>query len=90
MDYILEKNRIYFNNESGKLIAEIIFENKNDSMIDIKRTFVDPSVEGQGIAGKLMESLVLKLKEEGKKAYPTCPYAIQWFKKNPNYSDLIS
>ncbi|MGB5823472.1 MAG: GNAT family N-acetyltransferase, partial [Proteocatella sp.] len=66
------------------------FIDNSDSIVSINRTFVDSSIKNQGIASKLMESLALKLRDEGKKAYPLCSYAVQWFEKNPQYSDLIS
>ncbi len=36
-----------------------------------------------------MEELVTALRQSGKKAVLTCPYAIKWFEKNPEYQDIL-
>ncbi|WP_347130217.1 GNAT family N-acetyltransferase [Neglectibacter timonensis] len=42
------------------------------------------------MAGKLLEEVSQKLRKEGKKAVPICSYAVKWFEKHPEYSDLLS
>ena len=41
MNYIYEENRIFANNEEGKLVAEITFRHIEEDLIDIDHTFVD-------------------------------------------------
>ena len=89
MNYIAETNRIYANDENGVLIAEVTFPKTGDNTVDIDHTFVDDSLQGQGIAGKLMEALAEHLRAQGKKAVLTCSYAVRWFEKHPEYHDLI-
>ena len=43
-----------------------------------------------GVAGKLLEEVSQRLRKEGKKAVPICSYAVKWFEKHPEYSDLLS
>ena len=50
MEFIYEANRIYINDEEGKMIAEITFP-----LVDIDHTYVSNVLRGQGIAGKVME-----------------------------------
>lgn len=90
MEFKKESNRIYLENENGEMVAEITFPNISDKVVDINRTFVDDSLRGQGIAGKLMEELVEELKNTGKHAVPTCSYAAKWFEKNKEYDYLLS
>jgi predicted GNAT family acetyltransferase len=89
MEYTRESNRIYAINEDGKLLAEVTFPKVTDDVVDINHTFVDDSLRGQGIAGKLMEEVVAFLRENHKKAVLTCSYAILWFGKNDQYKGLI-
>ncbi|MDF2589245.1 MAG: N-acetyltransferase [Anaerocolumna sp.] len=90
MEFKHESNRIYLNNAEGEMVAEVTFPALNDDVVNIIHTFVDDSLRGQGIAGKLMEETVQQLKRTEKKAILSCSYAVNWFEKNPEYSDLIS
>ncbi|WP_246240676.1 GNAT family N-acetyltransferase [Anaerocolumna sedimenticola] len=84
-----ESNRIYLNDENGNMIAEVTFPAISENAVNIDHTYVDDSLRGQGIAGKLMEEVVKQLKEENKKANLTCSYAVKWFEKNIQYRDLL-
>ncbi len=90
MEFKHDSNRIYLEDQDGKLIAEVTFPAVSESVVNINHTFVDDSLRGQGIAGKLMEEVVKQLQSENKKAYLTCSYAVMWFGKNKQYSDLVS
>ena len=90
MDFIYEKDRIYLENEEGKTIAEVTFPNVSSDEVNVNHTFVDSSLRGQGMASKLMTALATDLKKNNKKAHATCSYAIEWFEKHPEYSDIYS
>lgn len=89
MDFKHESNRIYLENETGKLLAEVTFPIFKNQVVNVNHTFVDDTLRGQGIAGKLMEEVAGQLKDENKKAVLTCSYAVKWFEKNEQYKDLI-
>lgn len=90
MDFIHEPNRIYVTNETGKTIAEVLFPDEGKDTVNITHTFVDSSLRGQGMAGKLLEEVARQLRSDGKKAYPTCSYAVKWFPEHPEYCDLLA
>ena len=90
MEFTKNENRIFANDENGKLIAEITFPAISDTAVDINHTFVDDSLRGQGIAGQLMLAAVDSIRAQGKKAIATCPYAVKWFEKNSDFSDLLA
>lgn len=89
MEYVHESNKIFLTNEEGKSIAEVTFPNVKEQVVNVNHTYVDDSLRGQGIAGKLMEELVQQLKQENKKAVLSCSYAVLWFDKHKQYDDLI-
>ncbi|MDE6696485.1 MAG: N-acetyltransferase [Muribaculaceae bacterium] len=89
MDFITEKDRIYATDASGNVIAEVTFPTK-DGVSTIDHTFVDPSLRGEGIAGKLVKLAADKILSEGNKIAATCPYAVEWFKKHPEYNPICS
>lgn len=84
-----DNNRIYMNDDNGKVIAEVTFTNVDENTILIDHTFVDDCLRGQGIAAKLMLEVVAYAKSKSKKIKATCSYAVKWFEKNKDeYKDL--
>lgn len=84
MKYISDDGRIYARNDEGKVVAEITFPAHN-GVATINHTFVDPSLRGQGIAGKLMQLAVDKILADGNRIAATCPYAVAWLQRHPEY-----
>lgn len=89
MDFIYNQNRIAYSDADGKLLAEVTFPSTDIHTVDIHHTFVDDSLRGQGVAGQLMEAAVGYLRTQNKKATLTCGYAVKWFKKHPEYNDVL-
>lgn len=88
MDFKHNENQIALYSEIGDLLAEITFPYVDENTVDVNHTFVDASLRGQGIAGKLMQELVDELEKRGLKAVPTCSYAQGWFEKHGEYGHL--
>lgn len=89
MEFVTEKDRIYATDESGKLMAEVTFPT-TDGVSYIDHTFVDPSLRGQGVAGKLVKLAADAILESGNKIAATCPYAVTWFERHPEYPVVCS
>ncbi len=88
MRFERETGRIFARDESGKLLAEVTFPDR-DGAAEIDHTFVDPSLEGRGMAGQLLQAAADALRAEGRKVRPTCSYAVRWFEKHPEQRDLL-
>jgi len=89
MEFTKETNRIYAEDKTGEVIAEVTFPAYRDGIVTVNHTYVDDSLRGQGIAGKLMEETYAMLKADGRKAVLTCPYAVKWFAEHPDRSDIV-
>ena len=75
---------------ANELLAEITFPYLDSKTVDVNHTFVDSSLRGQGIAGKLMEELVKDLNERGDlRQYHPVPTLPAGLKKHPEYKDLV-
>lgn len=85
MNFITETDRIYATAPTGEILAEVTFPTK-DGISTIDHTFVDDSLRGQGIAGKLVKLAADKILAEGNKIGATCAYAVAWFQRHPEYS----
>lgn len=91
MDFTRNENQIALFSETGLLLAEVTFPytDETQSTVEVDHTFVDTSLRGQGIAGKLMSELADELEKRDLKAVPTCSYAVSWFEKHPEYAHLV-
>ncbi len=83
MEFRYEPNRIYMEDENGKLLAEITYAAMRDGSVNIDHTYVSPKLRNQGIADKLMRAVCEVLAKDSKTAFATCPYAVAWFEKHP-------
>ncbi|SMC85607.1 GNAT family N-acetyltransferase [Papillibacter cinnamivorans] len=90
MDFHVSNDAITLRDEKGQTVAEVDFPAMENNMVNICHTYVSPSLRGQKVADRLLLALVEKLRAEGKKAYPTCSYAVRWFSQHPEHSDLCS
>ncbi len=81
MEFIHETNRIYTKDEAGNVIAEITFPQTAPGVYTIDHTLVDPCLQGQGIAGQLVQAAVEEIGRRGGKVEATCSYAVRWLEK---------
>lgn len=88
MKFREEPGRIFAVDENGTLLAEVTFP-QQDGVAVINHTFVDGSLRGQGVAGQLLQAAADTLRREGRKARPTCSYAVHWFQTHPEAADLL-
>lgn len=84
MNYITEAGRIYAEDKDGKMVAEVTFPTTG-GVSTIDHTFVDDSLRGQGVAGELVRLAADEILAEGNRIAATCPYAVAWFKRHPEY-----
>lgn len=89
MEFVVEKDRIYAEDPSGTLLAEVTFPTKG-SISTIDHTYVADSLRGQGIAGKLVKLAADKILADGNKIAATCSYAVIWFERHPEYPVICS
>ena len=79
----------YFHIEEGPdRVAEMEVEVTGKEM-SVFHTEVAPVLEGKGVAGKLLETMVAFAREHGLKVKPLCPYVFAQFKRHPDrYADI--
>lgn len=92
MEFKREGNALVYRDESNKMLAEITFppSSSRENVVIADHTYTDPSLRGQGIAGKLLDQLVDLMKQEGKKIKATCPYVVRKFNDEPEKYDFIN
>ena len=90
MQFEIHTHSIEYVDDEGTSLARVTFPALEGDVVEIDHTFVDESLRGQGIAGKLMEQLAQELRETHRRAKPTCSYAVSWFEKRPENADLLA
>ena len=71
--------------------GHLVFANyrTHDNRYVLTHVEADPELRGTGAAARLMEAIVARAKENNFKLVPRCSYAVAWFARHPELSDLI-
>ena len=72
----------------AKKVGEINFTLQEDGLYDIYHTEVDSSMNGKGLAGKLVAAAADVIAQEQKRTRATCTYAAAWLKRHHEYDAL--
>lgn len=88
MEFKTTDDAVRYVDERGTVLAEVTFPEVEPGIVEINHTFVDPSLRGQGIAGELLHRATDAIADRGMRARPTCSYAVTWFEKHPDRSDI--
>lgn len=73
----------------NKKLAYVTYPQVSDNVVEINHTVVVPSLQGQGIASKLLENAYQDIKSKNLRAKVTCSYAKKWFEKHSECSDIL-
>lgn len=86
----IHSNAVQYVDADGQVLAEVTFPVLDGNIVEINHTYVDTSLRGQGIAGRLLDQVAQELEETGRRAHPTCSYAVSWFEKHPERAALLA
>lgn len=89
MGITVGENKVEYLDEDQEMKGKVTFPSVDQDTVDIDHTFVDPSLRGMGMAGKLMEAAAGEIRRQGKKAVITCSYAVKWFESHQEYQDIL-
>lgn len=80
----------FYLEDDGKEVGEITFSPVKDGIISIDHTRVDSAYQGQGLAGKLLNSLLDFADLNNLQIVPVCEYAKAVFKAKPEIRYLLA
>lgn len=83
-----QKHSMFFIEEDGKKVAEIVYSYGGDNTIIIEHTEVDESLQGKNIGYELVHKTVEYAREKGLKIKPLCTFAKAVFDKKPEFEDV--
>ena len=82
MNYKIYHTEIVITGEDETETAKITFPETSPNVYNIKETFVDDSLRGQGIAGKLVQMAITEINKRGGEITASCSYAKKWIEKH--------
>jgi predicted GNAT family acetyltransferase len=71
---------------SGEVFAD--YRRDGDELL-IAHVEADPELRGTGAAGRFMETLTAWARERGERIRPRCSYAVHWYARHPEASDVL-
>jgi hypothetical protein len=81
-----ERNR--YEAVRGGVVLGFAAYQKTAELIVFTHTEVDPSVEGQGVGGALVQGALDHVRSLGLDVLPICPFVHAWMLRHPEYGDL--
>jgi predicted GNAT family acetyltransferase len=75
-------------NESGH--TAFASYRRSGDIVTIPHVEAPLELRGKGTAARLMEGIVALAREDAFKIVPTCPYAVAWFRRHPEASDVLA
>lgn len=82
MQFLTEYSKISCIDDSGKEVGKVTFPETEDGVFEIDHTFVDDSMQGKGIAAKLVQLAINDINMRGGKVTASCSYAKRFIEKN--------
>lgn len=70
-------------------VARIDYMKTGDGEIALVHTEVPDSLQGRGIAKKLVESVLADIEEKGCVVIPLCGFVAGYIRKNPSWKHLV-
>ncbi len=82
MKFMTEYSKISCIDDSGKEVGNVTFPEIDKGVFEIDHTFVDESMQGKGIAAKLVQMAINDINMRGGKVTASCSYAKKYIEKN--------
>ncbi|MBP1157641.1 MULTISPECIES: GNAT family N-acetyltransferase [unclassified Paenibacillus] len=69
-------------------VGEITYQLVDVDTWIIDHTYIDSRYRGHNLGRLLLDFVVEEAREKGRKIIPSCSYALEQFKRNPEYADV--
>lgn len=73
--------------EEGAVWADYADQGGRRAILHVE---AEPQLRGSGAAGRFMQSLADHARAEKLKLTPRCSYAVAWFRRHPDYEDVLA
>ncbi|WP_159944872.1 MULTISPECIES: GNAT family N-acetyltransferase [unclassified Nocardiopsis] len=73
----------------GEVVGFCAYHLIEDGVYALPHVEVDRSVEGRGVASRLMGEALDDIRRRGLRVVPICPFVRAYIRRNPSYADLV-
>lgn len=91
-DYVVRDNPRELRYEilrEGELVGEIRYRTEPGAVV-LVHTEVAPSVEGQGVASRLVAGALADIRRRGLRLIPVCAFVRAYLLRHPEHNDLVA
>lgn len=93
MEYKIEKKEtdgkgMFFIEYDNEIVAELQYTVQDQGIMTLDHTETHPSMNGKGLARKLVNHSVQHARQNNLKVDPLCSYAAKQFDRNQEYQDV--
>ena len=88
MDFVVKENGVVVKN-GNEFVGELTLVKQAEHVYQIVRVYVLDAYRGQGIAGKLVQTMVEHARKNNFKLVPLCSYSVKEFERNKTYHDVL-
>lgn len=84
------KKGLFYVEEDGKLVAEMVYNMPSENKMIIEHTEVDDSLSGKGVGGQLVHTAVEYARSHNIKIIPLCTFTKSVIDKKKEYQDVLA
>ena len=81
------QSRFELEREGHVCVADYHLES---GVMHLTHTWVDPSLQGQGIAAALVQAALAHARQQGLRVNPACSYVRTYIQRHPDTQDLLA
>jgi uncharacterized protein len=81
---------MFFIEDDGNIVAEIIYTHPTADKIIIEHTEVDEALQGQDVGYELVHHIVEHARLHNLKIIPVCTFAKSVFDRKPDFMDVLA
>ena len=89
MTFTIAKERLTAHSPEGILMGYIAFPQIRAGLVSIDQVATEPAFRHENVAEVMMETLLVHLDKQGKKAALTCPFAQAYIEKHSQWRRIL-
>ena len=70
--------------------AGLIRFTRDEDVVTLVHTEVDPQFEGEGVGSTLVQRALDDIRSRGERVVPLCPFVSAYLERHPEYADLVA
>ena len=82
-----ERHRYEFDIDGATAIAVY---RPSPGVLAFTHTEVPAALRGRGIGSRMMRAVLTDVRAQGLKVVPRCPFVVDYFARNPEFTDLLA